>query len=65
MTDRLTIRMVVAFLGVVSLVGLGLVGLLAYQTKAIPDALIALTSAALAAVAALLSRTGSDGPPEG
>lgn len=64
MTDRLTIRLVVSFLGVVSLVGLGLVGLLAYQTKAIPDALIALTSAALAAVAALLSRTGSSDPPE-
>lgn len=63
MTDRLTIRMVVAFLGVVSILGLSLVGVLAYQTKAIPDALIALTSAALAAVAALLSRTGSDDPP--
>ena len=60
MTDRLVIRMVVVILGVVAIGGLGLVGALSYAGRPIPDALIAITSAALSAVAALLSRTGSE-----
>lgn len=63
-TDRLTIRMVVGILGSVAILGVILMGLLAYQEKPTPDALIGVTSGAIAAVAALLSRTGSDPPPE-
>jgi hypothetical protein len=61
-TDRTTIRLVVIFLGLVALAGVGLVGVLAYQEKSVPDALIALSSGALSAVAALLVRTGSEPP---
>lgn len=39
MTDHTTIRLVVIFHGLVALAGVGMVGLLAYQAKPVPDAL--------------------------
>lgn len=62
MTDRLTVRMVVVVLSAAALVGLALVGVLAYQAKPIPGELVGLASGALSAVAALLVRTGSERP---
>ncbi len=63
MTDRQTVRLVVVVLGVVTLAGVGMIGLLAYQSKAIPDALLALTSAALGAVSGLLAKTSTEPTP--
>ncbi len=58
-TDRSTVQLVVIVLGLVAIAGISLVGVLAYQAKAIPDALIGLSSLALGAVAGLLSKTSS------
>ena len=62
-TDSRVVLTVVLVLGAVTLVGLGLVGLLAYQGKAIPDAMIALASGASGALAALLAKTSTETPP--
>lgn len=60
-TDRGTVRLVVLVLGLVAVAGIVLIGVLAYQAKAVPDALIALASASLSAVAALLAKTSTTG----
>ena len=59
MTDTLTIRLVVLVLGGVAL--LTVIGgiLLALNDKQLPDALVAIGSGAVGAVAALLARTAS------
>lgn len=66
MTDRWVIRAVVVILGVVATICVSGGFALAYADKQIPDALIALGSAAVGGVAALLARTGSEhsGPIE-
>lgn len=60
MTDRLTVRMVVVILGLVSLVALGLIGALALREQPVPDPLISLGSGAVGAVATLLVRTSTE-----
>lgn len=58
-TDRPTVRIVVAVLGIIA-VAVVLGGIwLAADDKALPDALIAIGSGAAGAVAALLARTGT------
>lgn len=63
MTDKRTIQLVVIVLGMVTLAGIFLAGVLAYQSKPIPDAVIALASTALGAVAGLLAKTSSEPAP--
>lgn len=59
MTDRLTVRLVVATLGLVALLTIAGGFWLAHDDKGIPDALIALGSSSVGAIAALLARTSS------
>ncbi len=63
MTDRITIRAVVAILGLVAVSTMIGGFVLAYASKTIPDALIALGSAALGSVGTLLARTQSEPAP--
>lgn len=60
MTDTLVIRLVVVFLGVVTLAGVVLGGYLAATHNAVPDFIIATTSGALGALAGILAKTNSD-----
>lgn len=62
MTDRRTVMLVVIFLGTIALVSLALVGLLAYQGKNVPDALVATLSGTTGAVGALLAKTSTEPP---
>lgn len=62
-TDKRTVQLVVLVLGLIAVAGMALIGVLAYQAKTVPDALIALSSASLSAVAALLAKTSSEAPP--
>lgn len=59
MTDSLTIRIVVGSLAFLALLATSGVIYLAAQGVAIPDALIAIDSSAVGAVAGILSRTSS------
>ena len=61
MTDRATVRLVVAFLGIVALATVVGGVFLAAVSKQVPEALVAIGSSALGAVAALLARTSSEG----
>lgn len=65
MTAPGVVRLVVAILGLATLGGLLLIGVLALQEKETPEALIAVTTGALGAVAGLLARTSteSERPP--
>lgn len=60
-TDRLVIRLVVAFLGALAIIGVVFGGLLSLYERAVPDFLIASTSAAIGALGALLAKTSSAG----
>lgn len=53
-------RLVILFLGSLALVSLGGVIYLVAQDKSIPDVLVATVSGSLAALGAILAKTGSD-----
>lgn len=57
--ERTTVNLVVAFLGLVVLVGMGIGGYLAIDSKAVPDFIVATTAGAIGALSALLSRTST------
>lgn len=61
LTDRFTIRMVVVFLGIVALAGLGIAGYLASVGREVPEFIVASSSGALGGLGALLARTSSEG----
>lgn len=64
-TDRLTVQMVVAFIGAACLMTIGgLIGL-SFVGRAIPDPLTALGGAAIGALSSLLARTATEGRFEG
>jgi len=54
-SDRFAISAVVILLGITSILGLGLMGLLSLNDKDIPDAILATTSGASGGLAALLA----------
>ena len=58
-TDRLTVQMVVAFIGLFSLLTIGGVIALAFEGRTIPEPLTALGGAALGALCSLLARTAT------
>ncbi len=58
-TDRLTVQMVVAFIGLFGLITISGVILLAYEGRSIPDPLSALGGAAVGALGSLLARTST------
>lgn len=58
-TDRLTVQMVVGFIGLFGLFTIGGVILLAYEGRSIPDPLSALGGAAVGALGSLLARTAT------
>ncbi len=60
-TDRGTVRLVVILLGVLAVIATAGVLLLATQEKAVPDSLIAIGSATIGALGALLAKTSSTG----
>jgi len=59
-TDRASVRLVIIFLGLVSLVALGGGLWLSHDGKTIPPELIAMGSAALGGITGLLAHTGRD-----
>ena len=64
-TDRLTVQMVVAFIGAACLMTIGgLIGL-SFVGRPIPDPLTALGGAAIGALSSLLARTATEGRFEG
>lgn len=63
-TDRLTVQMVVAFIGLFGLITISGVILLAYEGRSIPDPLSALGGAAVGALGSLLARTSTVERPE-
>lgn len=67
MTDRFTVRAVVIFLGLITLLGMAELGLLIATTDVRDAALLAIlagpTGTALGALATLLARTGSEPMP--
>lgn len=64
-TDRLTVQLVVIFIGVTCLMTIGgLIGL-SFVGRAIPDPLTALGGAAIGALSSLLARTATEGRSEG
>lgn len=58
-TDRLTVQMVVAFIGLFGLLTIGGLIALAYVGRSIPDPLSALGGAAVGALGSLLARTST------
>ncbi len=58
-TDRLTVQMVVAFIGLFGLLTIGGLIALAYAGRSIPDPLSALGGAAVGALGSLLARTST------
>ncbi len=56
-TDRTTVQMVVAFIGLSSLLIIGGLIVLAFQGRAIPDQLSTLGGATIGALGSLLART--------
>lgn len=60
--DRFAVNAVVVILGVISLVGLGIIGLLALNDKPIPVELVGITGPAVGAVSGLLASTRSNTP---
>lgn len=63
-TDRLTVQMVVAFIGIACLMTIGgLIGL-SFVGRTIPDPLTALGGAAIGALSSLLARTATEGRSE-
>lgn len=64
-TDRLTVQLVVIFIGVTCLMTIGgLIGL-SFVGRAIPDPLTALGGAAIGALSSLLARTATESRSEG
>lgn len=67
MTDRFTVRAVVFFLGLITMLGMGALWHLVATTEVRDAALLAIlagpTGTALGALATLLARTGSDTQP--
>ena len=63
MNDKFVVRAVVIGLILVSLAGLVLMGVLALDSRAIPEAITAATSGSLGALGALLARTSVDDKP--
>ncbi len=64
-TDRLTVQMVVAFIGTACLLTIGgLIGL-SFVGRPIPDPLTALGGAAIGALSSLLARTATESRFEG
>lgn len=60
-TDRTTVRLVVVLLGLLAIIATAGVVLLANRSLPIPDALIAIGSATIGALGALLAKTSSAG----
>lgn len=60
-TDRTTVRLVVVLLGVLAIISTAGVLLLANRQLPVPDALIAIGSATIGALGALLAKTSSAG----
>ncbi len=60
-TDRFTVRAVVLGLIVVAAIGLAIMGVLALNEKAIPEAVTATTAGSLGGLTALLARTSVEG----
>lgn len=59
MQDPFVVRAVVCFLGITVLLGVALGGYLALEDRGVPDFVVAVTSGAIGALSALLSRTSS------
>lgn len=62
--DRFAVRTVVVLLGIIAVVGLAFMGMLALSEKAIPDAILAITSSASGGLAALLASTRAAAPEQ-
>lgn len=58
-SERTTVNLVVGFLGLVVLFGMGIGGYLAVFDKGVPDFIIATTSGAIGALASLLAKTST------
>lgn len=58
-TDSFVVRCVVVFLGLTVLAGMAIGAVLAIDERAVPDFIVATTSAAIGALGALLSRTST------
>lgn len=63
-SERTTINLVVAFLGLVVLFGMGIGGYLAIDDKSVPDFIVATTSGAIGALGAMLAKTSSWSEPQ-
>lgn len=59
-TDSFVVRAVVAFLGLAVLAGMAIGAVLALDERAVPDFIVATTSAAIGALGALLARTSTN-----
>lgn len=57
MTDNKTIRLVIALVGAIALIGSCAIGLLSWQEKDIPDALLAVATGALGSLTSMLVST--------
>lgn len=57
-TDRLTVRMVIGFLGLISVLSILVIGFLVYNDKDV-TAILGLGSASLGGLAGILAKTGS------
>lgn len=57
--ERTTVNLVVGFLGLVVLFGMGIGGYLAVFDKGVPDFIVATTSAAIGALGAMLAKTST------
>lgn len=61
MTDKLTVNLVVIFLGVIAVSAMVIAGLLILNDKSIPDMFVAMGSGALGGLAGILARTSTGG----
>lgn len=63
-SERMTINLVVCFLGLVVLFGMAIGGYLAIDDKGVPDFIVATTSGAIGALGAMLAKTSSWTEPQ-
>ena len=62
--ERVTINLVVVFLGLVVLFGMAIGGYLAIDDKGVPDFIVATTSGAIGALGAMLAKTSASNEPQ-